>query len=123
MAEDLAGAEDGGEVCIENALIFLFRDLKERRGGIGAGAVDEDIDLAGTLEHGFQQGVERLAGRDVDWHEVALAAVGFDFREALLGLFRDSAAEDDLGSGAGEADRHGPAKFTGAADDDGGFSR
>ena len=91
LAEDLAGAEDGGEVGVDDALEFLLGDVEERGGGVDAGAVDEDVDLAGALEHGVEQVLERLARGDVDRHEVALAAVGFDFVEAFLGLFADAA--------------------------------
>ena len=48
--------------------------------------------------------------------------MGFNFSEALLGLFRDAAAQHDLGASAGEADRHGAAEFAGAADHNGGFA-
>ena len=66
--------------------------------------------------------MKRLARSHIDRHEVALAAVAFDFGHALFGLFRDAPAEHDLGSRAGETDRDGAAKFAGATDDDGGFS-
>ena len=121
-AEDLAGAENRGEIGIDDALVFLLGDVEKRGGGVGAGSVDEDVRLAGAVEHGIQQVLQRFAGCHIDGHEVSFSAVGFDFRQAFLGLFGDTAAEHDFGTGACQADGHRAAEFAGAADDDSGFA-
>jgi hypothetical protein len=48
--------------------------------------------------------------------------VGFDLQKALFRFFGDATAEHHFGSGTCQTDGHGAAKFTGATDDDSGFS-
>lgn len=122
LSEDLAGAENGGEIGVDDALVFLFRDVEKRGGGIGARAIDQDVHLAGAVEHGVQQVLEGLARGHIDWHKISFSAKAFDFRKPLLGLFRNATAEHDFRTRACQADSHGAAKFAGAADDDGGFA-
>lgn len=121
FAEDLTGAEYRAHVGVENALEFVFGDIEEGGGGIGASAIDQDVDLTGFPEGLLEQVLQRFTGSDVNRDKVALAAVGFDFLEAGFGFFGDASTQNNLGAGAGQADGDGPAKFTGAADDYGGL--
>ena len=84
------------------------------RNGVGE-LVPAPLIRMSTLPEGF-------ARSHIDRHEVARAAVGFDFGEAFFRLFRDAPAEHDLRPGACEAYRHGAAEFAGSADHDGGFA-
>ena len=89
---------------------------------MSACAIDEDVDLARSLEDRVEQVVERVARSDIDGDEISFAAERFDFGEAFLGFFGDAAAEHDFRACACEADGHGAAKFSRATDDDSGFA-
>ena len=108
-SEDLAGAEDGGEVGVDDALVLVFRDVEKWSGGIGARAVDENVDLARAFEDRVEQVVKRIARSHIDRDEVSIAAERFDFGEAFLGFFGDASAEHDFRAGASEADCHSAA--------------
>jgi len=46
FAEDLAGAEDGAEIGVDDALVFVFGDFEKWGGRVGAGTIDEDVDFS-----------------------------------------------------------------------------
>lgn len=79
FSEDLAGEEDGFGVRVHDGLVFFFGDFEEGGGGVGAGAIDEDVDLAGLTEGAFEEGVEAVAVSDVAGDEVTGASVVIDF--------------------------------------------
>ena len=96
-----------------------------QRGGAlgGAGAVDEDVDLAEELKHRFAQGDERVAIFYVGGKAQRAASFGFDLRGGLLNFFAAAGGGDDVRARVGQAKREGMADASGATDDNGGLAR
>ena len=122
FSENLAGEEDAFQVDAHDAVILVLGDVEEGGCGIGAGAVDEDVDFTGAREHGGEEVLERGFAGGVGGEEIAFAAGARDFVEARPGFFLVAAHEHDFGARAREAFGHRAAQFARAAEDDGDFS-
>ena len=64
LAEHLAAEEHALHVDVQDAQEFLLADVEERRGGVDARAVDDDVDPTPALQHRVEQALRLgLAGR------------------------------------------------------------
>ena len=118
FAEDLAAEENTLHVHAQDAVELLLGDVEEGRGGIDAGAIDDNVDPAAALEHGGEQALDLGLAGGLGGVKPGLAAGGGDLVEPRLRLLGVAADNDDLGARAGQAFSHGTAQFAGAADDD-----
>ena len=86
LAEHLAAEEHALDVDAQDAVELLLADVEERRGGVDAGAVDDDVDAAAAREHRVEQALRLgLAGR-FGGVEPRLAAGGGDRSRRALAL-------------------------------------
>ena len=107
------------QAAIDDLVPLVVGDLLVGNGRVGAGAVDEHIDLAEGRDRGVEQRLHRepLVGRD--GQERRLAAEGLDRFDPLVAALFAAAGDDDLRAGLGEALAQRAAEDAGAADDDG----
>jgi hypothetical protein len=66
FAEDLAGAQSAGEVCIDDGVPLVFRKIDRRRAFGAARGIDEDVDLAKRGDRFVQDTLQRRPIGNVD---------------------------------------------------------
>ena len=119
FSENLTAEENALHIHAENAVELLFGDVEERRGGVDAGAIDENVHAAGTLENGGEQAFDFWLAGGFSGVEPSLASGSGDSIEAGFGFVGIAANDDHFGASAGESFGHRATEFSGTADDDG----
>lgn len=117
--KNLATEVRGEKAAIDDFVPLIVGDLLVGDGGVGAGAVDEHIDLAEGGDRGVEKGLDGEALVGGDGQECGFAAEGFNGFDALMAALFAAAGDDDASAGLGDAITQRAAEDAGSADDDG----
>ena len=118
FAEHLAAEEHALQVHANDAIEFILGDVEKRRGGVDAGAVDDDVDASGTTQHGVEQRLDLRFARRFGSVKPRASARRVDSRDPRIGFVLVAPDDHGLGACPRKPFGHGAAQLAGAADDD-----
>ena len=118
LAEYLTSEEHALQVHANDAIEFIFGDVEKRRSGVDAGAVDDDVDAAGTAEHSVEQRLDFRFARRFGGLKPRASARRVDPCDPRIGLVLVASDDHGLGACPCKPFGHGAAQLAGAADDD-----
>ena len=122
FAKHLAGEKHALGVDVHDPVVFLFWNVEERRGGVHASTIDEDVAATGALQHLIQQDLQVCFAAGVSGNEVGLTACGLNGLQTFVGLGLVPPDEHDLRTRRCITFCDGAAEFACAADHDSGFA-
>jgi hypothetical protein len=122
FSKHLAGQKHALGVDVHDPVVFILGNVEERRGGVHARAIDENVAAAGALQHLIEQDLQVGFAAGVGRDKVGLPTGGLNGFEPLVGLRLIATDEHDFRASGGIAFGDGAAEFAGAADDDSGFA-
>ena len=96
FAENLAAEENALEVDANDPIEFVLADVKKGRRRIDAGAIDDNIDAARSLQDSVEETLDvGLAGR-FSSVKPGVSTIALDCRDTRTSLFLVAADNDDF---------------------------